>query len=129
MSNDVKVKVDGIVKDIKGKRISKSEGIRRLYKLGLYVDDVRDVLKDNKIKIIYNMVYNVIYNEYGGLEEIRVKGKSKSKGSVREKVEKLLDEGKSVKEIKVVVFKEEGKMLNDSRIYNIKKVWKRNKDK
>ena len=112
------VKIDEVVEVLKGKienkEISKSEGIKSLFKLGMEVKEI-----SNSLGIIYNMCYNVISNYcvVNKIEVVKVKKESK-----KDKVIEMLEEGKSNMEICREL------LMNYNYVLKIKKEWLKSKE-
>ena len=112
------VKIDEVVEVLKGKienkEISKSEGIKSLFKLGMEVKEI-----SNSLGIIYNMCYNVISNYcvVNKIEVVKVKKESK-----KDKVIEMLEEGKGNMEICREL------LMNYNYVLKIKKEWLKSKE-
>jgi len=116
-SRGLEVKVEDVVKvmdKVKGGYFSKSKGICELYEMGFFVGDVNRIFGSCGVKMIYNMVYNVLSEKgYEIRKEKKKDGDSKS-GLIR----KLFREGKSEREIGEE-FVKRGEYVNSNMIYSI----------
>lgn len=87
--------VQGILKEVEEKRISKGAGIRAMFAGGM---SVKEISKESGIR--YNQVYNVVNNEVltKGLQDCVERKTGDGRGSKKLQILEMLQSGKTIAE-------------------------------
>ncbi len=126
-------KVKELLKSCKSEKISRSECMKELYRLGFDRSEIRDLMNGSGIRgkkggeISYNWCNNVLVEEFGELRGKRGSDKGESKSSI---IERLYRENNDI-EVREIVeyFIKKGVYVNNNMVYSIiRKLKKKDKE-